>query len=81
MKKRKPPEVSAPELQSGLGYLRGSSCCKYTTNLSFAALTSVKVRETEIDGENSWIITQEDEKGRVQLHSISDSLHIALKNR
>jgi len=39
----------------------------------------VKVRETEIDGENSWIITQEDEKGRVQLHSISDSLHIALK--
>jgi len=39
----------------------------------------VKVRETEIDGENSWIITQEDKKGRVQLHSISDSLHIALK--
>ena len=33
MKKRQPPEVSVPELQSGLGYLRGSSYCKYTTNL------------------------------------------------
>ena len=79
MKKRYPPEVSAPELQSGLGYFRGLSHRKYTTNLSFAALARVKVRETEIGREKSWIITREDKTGRVQLHSISDGLHIALK--
>lgn len=37
--------------------------------------------ETEIEGEKSWIIALEDKNGRVQLHSISDSPHVALKKR
>ena len=45
MKKRKPPEVSAPELQSGLGYFRGSSYCKYTTNFTPIMRSSRQVFE------------------------------------
>ena len=37
--------------------------------------------ETEIEGEKSWIIALEDKNGRIQLHSISDSPHVALKKR
>lgn len=37
--------------------------------------------ETEIEGEKSWIIALENKQGKILLHSISDSPHVALKKR